>query len=441
MEDVHPHPGGGGDPGVELLGSALVDAGDARLEGAWFCDLATARSGQDLALAVIAAAGLRIGEGELAGQVGEALGRRGPTLLILDNLEGLVGEAVAPLARWLSAAPRLRVLVTSQARLRAAGEELLELGTLDDDDVVDLFERRAASARPGFALAGRDRSLVVELGRRLDGLPLAIELAAARMDLLTPARLLQRLDRRFALLNRGRRDQVARHATLRAAIEWSWELLDPVERAALGQCGAFAGGFGLEAADAVLELPGDAWPLDVLAALRERSLLRRIDAAGQEPRFACFESVKAFALGELSSQQREASERRHADHFVGWGREAADRLAHVGGGEAGDALALELENLRAAYRRFAQREPLLAARAVAAMRPLLTLRGPAPLLRELLRGGVELAAGDDALRVELLEALGWALIVVRDLEGGTERLERARELARDHLRRRRATSA
>jgi len=368
--------------------------------------------------------------------------RRGPTLLLLDNLEGLVDAAAAPLSAWLAAAPQLRLLVTSQARLRVAGEELVELGALGEREVVDLFEQRAAAARPGFALSDDDRPRVAELGRRLDGLPLAIELAAARMDVLSPERLLGRLADRFRLLTRSRRGAVARHATLRAAIQWSWDLLDPVEQAALSGCSVFAGGFGLEAAEAIVVLPGDAWLLDVLTSLRERSLLNRVDGPGQEPRFACFESVRAFAASTLTSRQRQEIERRHAAWFLDWGRERAERLTHVGGGPGGDELALELENLRAVHRRFRELEPLFAARAVAVLRSLLALRGPASLLRELLGEGVELAAaagldGQDVL-VELLEAFGWALILVRDAHGATERLERARRLdpgcARPHVR-------
>jgi len=392
--------------------------------GAWFCDLGRARSADDVALVVAAARGLRIAAGaDLVTAVGEALASAGPTLLVLDNFEGIVQVAGPAVGAWLDAAPALRVVVTSQAPLRAVGEEWIEVGALSREDGVALFENRARAAAPGFVVTAEVRPTVDAIVERLDGLPLGIELAAARMDALTPATLLERLDHRFSILAGARPEGSARHATLQDAIDWSWSLLSPREQSALAQCSVFASSFEVEAVEAVLQLDEGAWPLDVVAALRERSLLRQADG-----RFTHFESIREFADARLEGDLRAAAQRRHAMFYVERGTALALRLTLLGGGAWADQLRLELGHLRAVVDRFADTEPLLAARAIAAIHALLKLRGPAAQHREFLSRGIDLAADDEALQLQLLEDLAWAQLRVAQLEDAAATLERARSL-------------
>ena len=403
-------------------------AWDHRLEltgGAWFCDLSRARYASDLAVVVAAARGLHFGDdADVVEAVAEALAGGGPTLLVLDNFEGIVDVAVPAVSAWLARAPFLRVIVTSQARLRGSGEHPIELGAMTRDDGVALFARRAQAAAPGFTVDDALRPTVESVVERLDGLPLGIELAAARMDVLTPARLLERLDQRFGVLNRAPRDGVERHATLQNAIEWSWSLLKPVEQSTLAQCSVFVGSFNLEAIEAVIDLGEGVEPLDVVSALRERSLLRQ-----DEGRFTHFQSVRAYAATQLEGDERDGAWRRHAVFFVERGTLLAQQLTLVGGGDHATELRQEAANLCAVVARFAATDPLLAARAIAAVHALLKLRGPAVQHRELLRQGIDLAADDEALQLQLLEDLAWAQLRVAHTRDAEATLERARTLS------------
>jgi predicted ATPase len=172
-------------------------------------------------------------------------------VLVIDNFEHVIEDAPL-IARLLDGASALRLLVTSRAPLRVSGEQEFPLDPLpvaDADGAVALFVQRAAAVRPGFALTDENRAVLIEICRRLDGLPLAIELAAARLRLLSPEALLKRLDRRLALLSTGQRDAPARQQTLRNAIAWSYELLSPEERRLFRLLGIFAGSFTLDDAD------------------------------------------------------------------------------------------------------------------------------------------------------------------------------------------------
>jgi predicted ATPase/class 3 adenylate cyclase len=220
-------------------------------------------------------------------------------LLLLDNFEQLVDAAPA-LAELLQTAPKLHVLVTSRAPLRVEGESEYDVEPLPDDDAVTLFRERAIVTEPEEA--------VRELCRHLDGLPLAIELAAARTRVLPPDKLLQRLVKRLPILTDGRRDAPERHRTLRATIEWSYELLASDERQLFARLSLFAGSFELEAAEAVA-----AAPLDGLAALVEQSLLRRTDLG----RFFMLETIREYALERLeASPEAEELARRHCEHYL-----------------------------------------------------------------------------------------------------------------------------
>ncbi|WP_408056434.1 ATP-binding protein, partial [Streptomyces mesophilus] len=176
-------------------------------------------------------------------------------LLVLDNCEHMVDAVASLVGRLLRAAPGVRVLATSQEPLNVSGETVEAVAPLEGPEAVALFVARAASAAPGFALTPANRESVELICRRLDGIPLALELAATRVRALGVEALADRLHDRFRLLSQVRRDAPARQRTLRAMIDWSWELLGPPERAVLRRLAVFAGGFTLDAAEAVCAEP------------------------------------------------------------------------------------------------------------------------------------------------------------------------------------------
>jgi predicted ATPase/class 3 adenylate cyclase len=220
-------------------------------------------------------------------------------LLLLDNLEQVLDCAPA-LSELLSSCPNLSLLCTSRAPLRIDGEREYDVAPLPEDDAVTLFRSRASVAEPEDA--------VREICRQLDGLPLAIELAAARTRILPPDKLVERLAQRLPLLTDGRRDAPERQRTLRATIEWSYDLLASEEQQLFGRLGVFAGSFELESAEAVAGAS-----LDGLAALVEQSLLR----SGDLGRFFMLETIREFALERLeSSADGQDVRRRHAEYFL-----------------------------------------------------------------------------------------------------------------------------
>jgi non-specific serine/threonine protein kinase len=259
-------------------------------------------------------------------------------LLVVDNFEHLL-EACPVLVDLLAACPRLKVLVTSRAPLHLHGEkeylvpplalpardQAPSLPALAEVPAVALFLERAGDARPDFRLTEQDAWAVAETCRRLDGLPLAIELAAARIKLMPPPAMLARLERRLALLTGGPRDLPARHQTLRDAIAWSYELLSRSQRELFCRLAVFVGGFDLEAAEAVagtLAADGKA-VFDDLAALVDQSLVQPVQRAGGESGFLMLETIQEFALEQLElSGEARRLRRLHADYFLALAEEA-----------------------------------------------------------------------------------------------------------------------
>ncbi len=272
------------------------------------------------------------GERPLPVQLGAVLGSR-RRLLLLDNLEQVL-DAAPMLAEILVACPGLSLLVTSREPLHLSGEHQYsvpplrlpnpesqsDLDALGEVETVALFVQQARAVQPDFALTAENGPAVAEICRRLDGLPLAIELAAARVKVFTPEALLARLDRRLELLTGGPRDAPPRLRALRDTIAWSHDLLSPDEQMLFRRLAVFVGGFTLEAAAAVAG-EGEAVPsltiLDLVASLVDKSLLRLEARAGHEPRFGMLETVREFALGRLAASGEEAAVRqRHATYFM-----------------------------------------------------------------------------------------------------------------------------
>jgi predicted ATPase len=247
---------------------------------------------------------------EAEGDVAEHVGGR-ELLLVLDNLEQVVAAA-GELARLQGRCPNLSILATSREPLRIAGEREFPLAPLAEAPAVELFRRRAVAVLPGFSCP---YGLLAAICRRLDSLPLAIELAAPRVKVLAPDELLGRLEQRLPLLTGGRRDLPERQQTLRAAIEWSHELLEPEEQRLFARLGVFSGGWVLEAAEQVCEAD-----LDTLGSLLDKNLVRR-----DEERFTMLETIRELAVERLeASAEADELRRRHAAYFT--------RLAQAFGG-------------------------------------------------------------------------------------------------------------
>jgi predicted ATPase/DNA-binding SARP family transcriptional activator len=470
---------------LALDGAAAGAAGNGAdrtspaVDSVWLVELAGLTDGRLVALAVLDTLGLSerprvAADGTMrvrsaagaAERLREALERQ-RTLLVLDNCEHLAAPVAALVERLLAGCPGVRVLATSREPLRVPGEvrwpvpalpvpppDLAAAPELDRFASARLFLERAAAAVPGFAVRdGTAAAAVAEICRRLDGLPLAIELAAARVGALPPPELAKRLDDRFRLLTAGSRTALPRQQTLRAVVDWSWELLEEAERAVLRRLSVFAGGCTLDAAEAVCGAPGFAGALPagevpaVIARLADKSLVTvgptpaapapwwpgvealrlppppEPDPAGGTTRYSLLDTVRAYAAERLADAgEAEATARAHAQWAVKLAEAAESKLTGSDQLAWFARLSAELDNLRAAWRfmlRHGEAGPalrLLGAlgfwllmaghreEAIAAIKEALALPGPVPdrpramALYVLCLGDEALVTEPDALR-------------------------------------------
>jgi predicted ATPase/DNA-binding SARP family transcriptional activator len=265
-------------------------------------------------------------------------------LLVVDNFEHVLAAAPT-ITHLLSVCPSLKVVVTSRAPLHVAGEHEFPVPPLAEDEAAELFVTRAQAANPNFTLSDQNAAAVAELCVKLDGLPLAIELAAARAKVLPPAALLARLGNRLELLTTARRDAPRHQQTLRMTLDWSYDLLDREMQRLFAQLGVFAGGCTLATAEAVCQIDGTV--IDGLAGLVDESLVGQRE--GVEPRFTMLQLIREYALERLeASGESDELRRRHLEHFVALAEEAEPGLA--GAGQAGWLARIEDEhdNVRAA---------------------------------------------------------------------------------------------
>jgi predicted ATPase/DNA-binding SARP family transcriptional activator len=374
-------PGGAGKTRLSI--EAARPLLDRLPDGVWLVELASLTDGADVPQAVLAAMGLRDQSSMSMGPVGEPLDRlvaalrNRSTLLLLDNCEHLIGAVAVLAEQLLGECPRLRILATSREPLGITGEAIWQVerlalppagagaGEAMSYAAVRLLADRAAAARPGFEVTAETAQAVVRICRALDGLPLAIELAAARLRALSPEQLAGRLDERFRLLTGGSRTVLPRHQTLRAVVDWSWELLTGAERAVLRRFAVFSGGATLEAAERVCADGADV--LELLDALTDKSLL----VATGDGRYRMLETIKAYGLERLEEAgERERVRQAHADFFA--------ELA-----EAADPFLRRAEQLDWLGRLIADHDNLNAA----------------------LRGAI--AAGDGQTALRLVAAAGW----------------------------------
>ncbi|HEX6308661.1 MAG TPA: BTAD domain-containing putative transcriptional regulator [Longimicrobiales bacterium] len=371
-----------------------------------------------------------------------------PLLLVLDNCEHVVDACAGLVDLLVRDCPRVRVLATSRQPLGLSGEKswpvpplALPADTAGPADAarseaVQLFVQRAADASPGFMLTAANAPAIVRICRRLDGLPLAIELAAARVTLLTPEQLERRLDDAFAILTSRSRATLPRHRTLRALLDWSYDLLEPPERMLLRRLSIFAGGFSLEAAESVpvLEDIAACDVLELLAALVDRSLVAMREQAG-EARYALLETVRQYAAARLRDEEsdgtRAALAGRHADYFLGFGVQTEDALH--GRQQLGALARLELEhdNFRAALDwSISQGESPRALALCIALRDFWALRGHLSEGRRWIEEALHLPAPDAGLAARALTAAGRLARLQGDHDVARAQHARAVELAR-----------
>jgi predicted ATPase/DNA-binding SARP family transcriptional activator len=368
-------PGGAGKTrlAIEAARTAVASMPD----GVWLAELAPVNDPGEAAQTVLSTLGLReqvlISRSRLAetaepadptARIVSALaGKR--LLLVLDNCEHLIGAAAALVDQVLGGCPAVRIVATSREPLGITGETLwpvepLALPPADTATAADtamgyasvrLLVDRAAAVRPGFAVDAHNVAAVVAICRALDGMPLAIELAAARLRAMSPEQVAARLGDRFRLLTGGSRTALPRHQTLRAVVDWSWDLLDDAERALWRRLAVFTGGATLEAAEQVCaggEVRGDA-VLDLLTALVDKSLV--VVTGDGQPRYRMLETIRAYGFERLDAAgERERVRRAHAEYFVGLAETAEP---HLRGGEQLHwlaRLAEDHDNMQAALR-------------------------------------------------------------------------------------------
>lgn len=413
--------------------------------GVWFCDLTQANNVETIASAVASGLGVKLGARDPVESAGASLAKLGRALVILDNFEQVAMHAPASLGRWIGQAPSISFLATSRERLQIEGETVIELCPLDpDSEAIQLFEIRARAQRPDFTLVASNRQMVREIVHLLEGLPLAIELAAARLRALSLNQLRDRLADRLGLLAGAGRD---RHGALRATLDWSWQLLQPWEQIAIAQTSVFEGGFSLEAAEAVLDLSGfPAAPsiLDVIQALVDKSWLRA-RVALDEPRFTMYAMVHDYAAHKLQAACADGSpscsraqlEKRHGDYYAHFARATVAEAARKDQPPIEQIYLLERDNLRSALLRAIDREDgSIAALNLVAYWKVLSTRGPLESAIGLCERVAAIPGLEPLPRADVLRTLGLTFWGLGRHAEARARYEEALAVSRDaaHLR-------
>ncbi|HWQ15423.1 MAG TPA: AAA family ATPase [Roseiflexaceae bacterium] len=348
--------GGAGKTRVAL--QVATEVRDQFADGVAFVALESLRDPARLVATIAQALGVKeAGSQPLIEHLQEYLRQR-HMLLVLDNFEHVAAAAPA-LASLLAEAPRLKALVTSRAVLHLSGEHTFAVPPLALPDAIALFHMRAQAARADFQPSAGDAAAIAAICACVEGLPLAIELAAARVKLFPPQALLARLEQRLTFLVGGARDLPARQQTIRNTIDWSYQLLDESEKTLFRQLSVFVGGCTLEAAEAVCGANDD-HPIDVvraMVALMDQSLVRREDGAGGEPRFIMLETVREYAWERLAERGEEkALRQRHAACYLSLVErmDPHDRRGALGAWRGW--LGAEYGNLRAALQQAIEQE-------------------------------------------------------------------------------------
>lgn len=445
-------PGGTGKTRLSLqFGTQLVthfQTADERGKprgGVWFVELSEARDVDGICAAMSRGLSVPLAAGDSVAQLGHAVASKGETLIVLDNFEQVVEHAKETVEKWMRAAPNARFVVSSRELLRVPHESVYEVPPLRTPkpnervraaEAVELFIERSRAVRPNWEPTPAEEDAIAEIVRQLDGMPLAIELAAARMSLLSPTQLVQRLPRRFELLV-GKKGVTDRQATLRGAIDWSWTMLGAAEQSMLAQLSVFSGGFTTDAAEAVVSLAHvdpSASILNVLMTLRSKSLVRAYFPLGDEAqtRFGLYESIREYSREKLAVMESERdAAARHTRFYLSLGAKLA--MGAESSATQLTTLDLERENLLVVYQRgLAEASPSSTSlHAVLALDPLLSLRGPFKPHLPMLDASLEKCGDDAARRSEGLEARAKARLARGKPSDALLDFEEAWRLSRD----------
>ena len=417
--------GVGGSGKTRLAQQAASTVLDRFSDGTWWVDLAPLTDARQVEQALAMPLGVHEMPSRSLSDVVIAHLARLTTLIMLDNCEHLIAPVALIASRMLEAAPGLRILATSQEPLAISGERVVAVHELAEDEAVALFEDRARLANPAFAVTQENSQQVAAICRRLDFIPLAIELAAPRTKLMSLDQLEQRLGKRFSVLAGGNRTAPSRQQTLRATVDWSYELLDADEKGAFSALSVFIGGFTLEAAEAVCGPDRNA--LDMVSRLVDKSLLSA-EQTESAPRYRMLETLREYAQEKLIGTELEAPAReRHAAFYV----ELAERTNAKGSSALrGETLELELPNLRAALlslRTAKARDQLRLATALASWWPI---RGNIPEGRACMAAAIADAAADDSLLPFAFHELAWLTFYVTEYASAMVSFEKCIELAK-----------
>lgn len=414
---------GAGGTGKSRLAIELAHELAAEFTNVWFVDLATVREAELVPSVIAQAIGVQEAGIEPLRTIFQQVLAGKPTLLVVDNFEQ-VTSAAAYVAGLLTVSPGLTIVVTSREALGVRAEHVYEVDPLPVPDPkrmddaaavrqvpsVQLFEDRARARRAGFELSDATLAPVAEICARLDGLPLAIELAAAQSAVLAPGAILKRLEARAPLLGLIQRDLPARHQTLHAVVGWSYELLEPLEQLVFRTCGVFAGAFSAEAVERICAWPeGPEDALSILAQLTGKSLVRVTDAAHDEPRFRLLQTIRDYAIEQLAAiGELEGARARHAAYYVQHAETLASTLRGKGMAPAINELANAYDNFRAVFLWAAQfGEFTIGLRLASALHRFWIARGPVTEARTWLESALPRSRGvSPALRAEALNAAG-----------------------------------
>ncbi|MEM6925775.1 MAG: tetratricopeptide repeat protein, partial [Myxococcota bacterium] len=394
--------------------------------GLFFCDLSDTLTPDGIVFVVAQALDMDARGRVSADDVATAIASRGRCLIILDNTEQLVDHAASTFGAWISKTTEAGFVITSRVRLGIAGETVLRLGPMEPTDAMALFAERARARKHDFTVHDGNRDDVATLVEDLDGLPLAIELAAARIRILSPRALRTRLEQRFRLL-------ANRETTLRAAIDASWELLEPWGRTAFTQCSVFEGGFTLEAVEAVVDLADDddaPWSIDVLQTLVDASLVRLLgENALGERRFGLLQSMRTYAREKLTEPA--PVQDRHLAFYARFGGEQERSALHRFGGSARWwVLADEAENLAAAHRHAQARGDAVRAFETVSALHTIAQRTTAAVVAPFLDATLAMVTADPRLRAEVLELLANVQSARGNLDAAVRSVAEALELYR-----------
>ncbi len=368
-------------------------------------------------------------------------------LLVVDNFEQVLAAAPV-LSDLLTATQRLKLLITSRAVLHLRGEKELpvpplalptsqhpSLGQLLESEAVRLFIARAQDVRPDMSISHESALAITEICRRLDGLPLAIELAAARVRVLSPQIMLGRMASRLALLTGGPRDLPAHQQTLRRTIQWSYDLLGPAEQQLFRRLAVFVGSFTLEAAERIcdgMDDPGLA-PIDGITSLLDKSLLRKHQESERESRFAMLETIREYALEQLDqSGEAGALRQRHLEDYQAWAEQIEPSLTGPQQGALMQQLEHEHDNIRAALAwALEQREPEQALRLAGAVWKFWQIHSYLSEGRRWLEAGLaQSAALQTSARAKALWGAGWLAWMLSDIHGAQTHFTQSLGLAR-----------